>query len=49
LLRKVLKQGSPAHERVIWEQAPQVWEQTMRINLDQPFYLSVRVALAGAW
>jgi NAD(P)-dependent dehydrogenase (short-subunit alcohol dehydrogenase family) len=29
-----------AHERVIWEQTPQLWEQTMRINLDGPFHLS---------
>jgi len=29
-----------AHERVIWEQTPQVWDQTMRINLDGPFQLS---------
>jgi len=29
-----------AHERVLWEQTPQVWEQSMRINLDGPFHLS---------
>lgn len=29
-----------AHERVLWEQTPQVWEQTMRINLDGPFHLT---------
>ena len=29
-----------AHERVIWEQEPGIWRQTMRINLDGPFYLS---------
>jgi len=29
-----------AHERVIWEQEPSTWEETMRINLDGPFYLS---------
>mgnify|MGYP001814094511 FL=1 len=29
-----------AHERVIWEQGPEVWEQTMRINLDGPFHLT---------
>jgi len=29
-----------AHERVIWEQDPAVWQETMRINLDGPFYLS---------
>ena len=35
-----------AHERVVWEQDPDVWRKTMRINLDGPFYLS-RLALAG--
>jgi NAD(P)-dependent dehydrogenase (short-subunit alcohol dehydrogenase family) len=29
-----------AYERVIWEQNPEIWRQTMRINLDGPFYLS---------
>ncbi|MFQ5436674.1 MAG: SDR family NAD(P)-dependent oxidoreductase [Anaerolineae bacterium] len=29
-----------AHERVIWEQEPEVWRETMRINLDGPFYLA---------
>ncbi len=29
-----------AHEKVIWEQAAETWEETMRINLDGPFYLS---------
>jgi len=29
-----------AHERVIWEQAPEVWRETLCINLDGPFYLS---------
>jgi 3-hydroxybutyrate dehydrogenase len=29
-----------AHERVIWEQPPEVWEQTMRINLEGPYHLS---------
>ncbi len=29
-----------AHERVLWEQTPQLWEQTMHINLDGPFHLS---------
>jgi NAD(P)-dependent dehydrogenase (short-subunit alcohol dehydrogenase family) len=29
-----------AHERLIWEQDPKVWQETMRINLDGPFYLS---------
>jgi len=29
-----------AHERVIWEQDPEHWSETMRINLDGPFFLS---------
>jgi len=29
-----------AHERVIWEQDPDLWRETMRVNLDGPFYLS---------
>ncbi|MHA1559189.1 MAG: SDR family NAD(P)-dependent oxidoreductase [Alphaproteobacteria bacterium] len=29
-----------AHERVIWEQDQELWAETMRINLDGPFYLS---------
>jgi NAD(P)-dependent dehydrogenase (short-subunit alcohol dehydrogenase family) len=29
-----------AHERVIWEQDPELWRETMRTNLDGPFYLS---------
>jgi len=29
-----------AHERVVWEQEPEDWSETMRINLDGPFYLS---------
>ena len=29
-----------AHERVIWEQEPEVWRETMSINLDGPYYLS---------
>jgi NAD(P)-dependent dehydrogenase (short-subunit alcohol dehydrogenase family) len=35
-----------AHERVIWEQDPATWEETMRINLDGPFHLS-RLVTAG--
>ena len=35
-----------AHERVIWEQDPAVWSETIRINLDGPFYLS-RLVLRG--
>ena len=29
-----------AHERVIWEQGPEVWHETMRVNLDGPFFLA---------
>lgn len=29
-----------AHEKVIWEQEKATWDETMRINLDGPFYLS---------
>ena len=29
-----------AHERVIWEQTPEVWRHSMNINLDGPFHLS---------
>jgi len=29
-----------AHEKVIWEQDIATWDETMRINLDGPFYLS---------
>mgnify|MGYP001822726237 CR=1 FL=1 len=29
-----------AHEKVIWEQDPQLWAETMRVNLDGPFHLS---------
>jgi len=32
-----------AHERVIWEQDPKVWSETLQINLDGPFHLSQRV------
>jgi len=35
-----------ARERVIWEQDTEHWEETMRINLDGPFYLS-RLVLKG--
>ncbi len=31
-----------AHERLIWEQDPEVWRETMRINLDGPFELARR-------
>jgi len=29
-----------AQERVVWEQDPEVWQESMRVNLDAPFYLS---------
>ena len=35
-----------AHERVVWEQQPEVWSETMRVNLDGPFHLS-RLVLQG--
>ena len=35
-----------AHERVVWEQDPDLWSETMRVNLDGPFHLS-RLALQG--
>ena len=35
-----------AHERVIWEQNPDNWNETIRINLDGPFHLS-RLVTAG--
>jgi len=35
-----------AHEKLIWEQDPEVWHETMRINLDGPFFLS-RLVLKG--
>ncbi len=35
-----------AHEKVIWEQETKTWEETMRVNLDGPFYLS-RLIVAG--
>lgn len=35
-----------AHERVVWEQEPEVWNETMRVNLDGPFHLS-RLVLRG--
>ena len=35
-----------AHERVVWEQQPDVWSETMRVNLDGPFHLS-RLVLRG--
>jgi meso-butanediol dehydrogenase/(S,S)-butanediol dehydrogenase/diacetyl reductase len=35
-----------AHEKVVWEQDPEVWRESMRVNLDAPFYLS-RLVLPG--
>lgn len=35
-----------AHEQVIWEQDPNLWDKTIRINLDGPFHLS-RLVTAG--
>jgi len=35
-----------AHERVVWEQSPELWNETIRINLDGPFFLS-RLVLRG--
>ena len=32
-----------AHEKRVWEQGPEVWRATMRVNLDGPFYLTHRV------
>ena len=35
-----------AHEQLIWEQKPEVWRETMRINLDAPFELA-RLTVGG--
>ena len=35
-----------AHERLVWEQDPSVWRETMRINLDGPFELA-RLTVGG--
>ena len=35
-----------ADERVVWEQDPAIWSETMRINLDGPFHLS-RLVMQG--
>lgn len=35
-----------AHERVVWEQDPALWEETIRVNLAGPFHLS-RLLTAG--
>ena len=29
-----------ADERVVWEQDPELWSETLRVNLDGPFHLS---------
>jgi len=43
----VCKHGSgSAQEKVIWEQDPATWEETIRVNLDGPFHLS-RLITAG--
>lgn len=35
-----------AHERLVWEQDPEVWRETMRVNLDSPFELA-RLSVGG--
>jgi NAD(P)-dependent dehydrogenase (short-subunit alcohol dehydrogenase family) len=35
-----------AHEKLVWEQDPAVWRETMRINLDGPFELT-RLTVGG--
>jgi NAD(P)-dependent dehydrogenase (short-subunit alcohol dehydrogenase family) len=35
-----------AHERVVWEQDRETWDETMRVNLDGPFHLC-RLVLPG--
>ena len=35
-----------AHERLLWEQDPEVWRETMRVNLDGPFELA-RLTVGG--
>ena len=35
-----------AHEKVIWEQDPELWDETLRVNLHGPFLLS-RLVTAG--
>ena len=35
-----------AHERLVWEQDPEIWRETMRINLDGPFELT-RLVVGG--
>lgn len=35
-----------AHEKLVWEQDPAVWRETMRVNLDGPFELA-RLTVGG--
>ena len=35
-----------AHERLVWEQDPEVWHETIRVNLDAPFELA-RLTVGG--
>lgn len=35
-----------AHEKLVWEQDPAIWRETMRINLDAPFELA-RLTVGG--
>jgi 3-hydroxybutyrate dehydrogenase len=35
-----------AHERLIWEQGRDVWDETMRVNLDAPYELT-RLVVGG--
>jgi NAD(P)-dependent dehydrogenase (short-subunit alcohol dehydrogenase family) len=35
-----------AGERVLWQQSPEIWAHSLRVNLDAPFHLS-RLVLAG--
>src|SRR5258708_27016472 len=35
-----------AHERLVWEQDPEGWRETMRVNLDGPFELP-RLTVGG--
>lgn len=35
-----------AHEKLVWEQDPEVWRETMRVNLDGPFELA-RITVGG--
>ena len=35
-----------AHERLVWEQDPEVWRETIRVNLDGPFELA-RLTVGG--